>query len=505
METPIFDFVKRYADSNPVRAHMPGHKGRGIILKEKAAEFSGIYKYDITEVDGADYLSAPCGIIAESERNAGQLFGCDTFYSTEGSSLCIRAMLYLVKKSAEQAGRKPHILAGRNAHASFVNACAILDIDVDWIMPLETESYESCSVEKEYIEGYIAEILQETLNNKKNDNPGSIASRSVPDALYVTSPDYLGNMLNIEELAEVCHEHGMLLLVDNAHGAYLKFLKKSAFPIDLGADICCSSAHKTLPVLTGGAYLHISKSTDSFFAENARQALSIFASSSPSYLILQSLDLCNEFLANKALKEKLYRETAKRVNRLKKHLGEIGYSLEGTEPLKITIDLMYLGIDGNTVSEMLKDDNIIAEYHDETHIVMMFSPANTDDDFLKVETDLTKIREATNGAFTMDSHKKTESAIAKSDFPYMVSRLHNPDKANTKRMPQPIRSMTFKDAMMARAEYVDIKDSLGRIMAQPVLSCPPCVPLYVYGEVIGEDILNYYSGKITVVSQNAMP
>ena len=505
METPIFDFVKRYADSNPIRAHMPGHKGRDIILKAKTDEFSGIYKYDITEVDGADYLSAPCGIISESERNAGQLFGCDTFYSTEGSSLCIRAMLYLVKKRAEQAGRKPHILAGRNAHASFVNACAILDIDVDWIMPLETESYESCSVDGEYIEGYIADILQKNVDNTKNDNQRSIVSRSIPDALYVTSPDYLGNMLNIEELAEVCHSNGMLLLIDNAHGAYQKFLEITAFPIDLGADICCSSAHKTLPVLTGGAYLHISKSTDSFFAENARQALSIFASSSPSYLILQSLDLCNEFLANKALKEKLYRETAKRVNRLKKQLEETGYCLEGTEPLKITIDLMYLGIDGNTVSEMLKDDNIIAEYHDETHIVMMFSPANTDDDFLKIETVLTRIHEATNGAYTMDSDKKTESASAKSDFPYIESPIQNSNKANTKRIPQPIRSMSFKDAMMARAEYVDVKDSLGRIMAQPVLSCPPCVPLYVYGEVIGEDILNYYSGKITVVSQNAMP
>ena len=505
METPIFDFVKRYADSNPVRAHMPGHKGRGIILKEKAAEFSGIYKYDITEVDGADYLSAPCGIIAESERNAGQLFGCDTFYSTEGSSLCIRAMLYLVKKSAEQAVRKPHILAGRNAHASFVNACAILDIDVDWIMPLETESYESCSVDGEYIEGYIADILQKNVDNTKNDNQRSIVSRSIPDALYVTSPDYLGNMLNIEELAEVCHEHGMLLLVDNAHGAYLKFLKKSAFPIDLGADICCSSAHKTLPVLTGGAYLHISKSTDSFFAENARQALSIFASSSPSYLILQSLDLCNEFLANKALKEKLYRETAKRVNRLKKQLEETGYSLEGTEPLKITINLTNIGIDGNTVSETLKDDNIIAEYHDETHIVMMFSPANTDDDFLKVETVLTRIHEATNGAYPMDSYKNSKSACSESDFPYIEFPIQNSNKANTKRIPQPIRSMSFKETMMARAEYVDVKDSIGRIMAHPVLSCPPCVPLYVYGEVIGEDILNYYSGKITVVSQNAMP
>ena len=486
MKTPIFDFVKRYADSNPIRAHMPGHKGRIGKLEAKTDGFAGIYKYDITEVDGADYLSAPCGIIAESERNASLLFGCDTFYSTEGSSLCIRAIMYLVKKKAEQAGRKPHILAGRNAHTSFVNACAILDIDVDWVMPLETESYESCSVDGKYIEGYIAEMLQETLDNPKNDNPGSIVSRSIPDALYITSPDYLGNMLDIKELAEVCHKHGMLLLVDNAHGAYLKFLDESSFPIDLGADICCSSAHKTLPVLTGGAYLHISKSTDSFFAENVRQTISVFASSSPSYLILQSLDLCNEFLANKAIKERVFLNTSKRVNSLKQRLNETGYGLEGTEPLKITINFTDIEIDGNTVCEMLKDNNIIVEYHDDAHIVMMFSPANAEEDFLKVEISLRKIWESANGCYAGKKNVKSQS--------------HNPDKANTKRMPQPIRSMIFNDAMMARAEYVDAKDSIGRIMAQPVLSCPPCVPLYVYGEVIGEDILDYYNGKIVVVS-----
>ena len=255
MKTPIIDFVEKYIKNKPVRVHMPGHKGRGPY-----GRFSDIYKYDITEIDGADYLSAPGGIIAESEQNASRMFGCPTYYSAEGSSLCIRAMLFMIKKTAVQEGRKPRILAGRNAHSTFVNAAALLDIDVDWIMPLREESYESCTVTGQDIENYIpaADSIVDNLTEHTRKKCGY-------DALYVTSPDYLGNMLNISELAETCHRYGMLLLVDNAHGAYLKFLEQSLFPIDLGADMCSSSAHKTLPVLTGGAYLHISDRQTSHF------------------------------------------------------------------------------------------------------------------------------------------------------------------------------------------------------------------------------------------------
>ena len=467
MTTPIFDFVKSYADKNPVRAHMPGHKGRGIF---------DAYKYDITEIDGADYLSEACGIIGESEKNASLLFGCDTFYSTEGSSLCIRAMLFMIKKKAECEKRIPRILAGRNAHASFVNACALLEIDVDWIMPLKSESYESCTI--------TAEDVENCLSGK--------------DALYITSPDYLGNVSDIAGLAEICHRHGILLIVDNAHGAYLKFLDRSLFPIDLGADMCCSSAHKTLPVLTGGAYLHINGNADSFFEKNARQALSIFASSSPSYLILQSLDLCNDFLENEAIKKKAFIKTAERVSRLKNSLKESGFTLVGDEPLKLTIKFSnnrdILGIDCYP-ADILKDEGIYVEYHDSNHLVMMFSPLNTEEEYERIESAFKKL--------------SGEKYSTESDTNLNIDRERDQDKNqgnslennNRERMLKPVQSMDFKSAMLAASEYVEAKDSIGRIMARPVLSCPPCVPIYMYGEVIGEDILKYCTGKVAVVKK----
>ena len=241
---------------------MPGHKGKGEL---------GFEKYDITEFSGADSLLNPEGIIAESEKNASKLFGCRTLYSTEGSSHCIRAMVWLTVRLAAGKGVRPVIAAGRNAHSTLLNAAAVLGAEIVWIAPDEDESYLSCRVTAEKLERIFA------------------ASRVKPTAVYITSPDYLGNVTDIASLAPVCKKYGAILAVDNAHGAYLKFHPETVFPIDAGADICCDSAHKTLPVITGGAYLHISPSAPEVLKNEARLALNLFGTTSPSYLILSSL------------------------------------------------------------------------------------------------------------------------------------------------------------------------------------------------------------------------
>ena len=169
MTTPICDFVRRYAESRTLRLHMPGHKG---------TPFLGFENLDITEIRGADSLYEADGIIRESEQNAGQLFGAHTLYSTEGSSLCIRAMVYLLAVMARERGNRPHILAGRNAHKVFLSAAALLDIEVSFLPPADG-SYLSCSVS--------AETLAHTLDSMVE----------LPSAVYLTSPDYLGNTVDI--------------------------------------------------------------------------------------------------------------------------------------------------------------------------------------------------------------------------------------------------------------------------------------------------------------------
>ena len=271
MSTPICDFVRRYAGGGAVRLHMPGHKGCGPL---------GFEALDITEIDGADDLFHPEGIIARSEENAGAIFGAHTLYATGGSTLCIQTMVQLLAVYARSRGQRPLLLAGRNAHKAFVNAAALLDVPVRWLCPAAGEAYYSGAVTPEQLEWELAR------------------SREPVTAVYLTCPDYLGELPDVAALATVCRRAGVLLAVDNAHGAYLKFLSPSRHPMDLGADLCCDSAHKTLPVVTGGAYLHIAHQAPELLHRQAKASMGLFGSSSPSYLILQSLDAANELLAD---------------------------------------------------------------------------------------------------------------------------------------------------------------------------------------------------------------
>ena len=360
MTTPIRDFVLSYAEKAPLRLHMPGHKGASLL---------GFEQYDITEVAGADSLYEADGIIRESERNASLLFGCPTYYSTEGSSQCIRAMLYLVMLHAKEKGAdRPLILAGRNAHKTFLSAVALLDLDVEWLYP-------------EYDWGYLACFL--TPHGLTAELERLKAQGRLPAAVYLTSPDYLGHTLDIERLSAVCHAFGVLLVVDNAHGAYLRFLPESGHPMDLGADLCCDSAHKTLPVLTGGAYLHIGAHLPMSLKTQAKQALALFGSTSPSYLILQSLDMANAVMADAAFTASLA-ETARRVEACCERLRACGLSAHCHEPLKLTIDTNLHGYTGVEVADYLRQNDIECEFADPNFVVLMFTPAITEADAAKL-------------------------------------------------------------------------------------------------------------------------
>ena len=156
MKTPIVDFVRAYAEASPIRLHMPGHKGRPVLGPEAL---------DITEIEGADVLYRARGIIRENEENAAALFGsARTLYSTEGSSLCIRAMVYLALLWGKERGRKPLILVGRNAHKAFLSACALMDAQVKWLYPEQGSSPIACDL--------TADGLQKALHIRRVLCPG---------------------------------------------------------------------------------------------------------------------------------------------------------------------------------------------------------------------------------------------------------------------------------------------------------------------------------------------
>lgn len=424
MRTPIDDFVRAYAAKGTARLHMPGHKGVGDAEQ-----------FDITEIDGA------VSIIGESEANASLLFGSPTLYSTEGSSHCIRAMLYLASLHASAAGKPFRVAAGRNAHKTFLSAVALLDAEVEWLLPEAEANYLSCPLTAEEVE------------RRLRDDP--------PAALYLTTPDYLGNTVDVRGIAETCHRLGVLLLVDNAHGAYLRFLPESRHPIDLGADLCCSSAHKTLPVLTGGAYLHLSPALPMALREQAKAALELFGSTSPSYLIYASLDRANAYLAG-GYREKLA-SFCREVECLKEELSSAGFTLCGDEPMKLTVAPKDYGYTGPQLSEYLQDRGLTPEFCDPDHLVLMLTP----------ECDTAPIREALLS------------------LPRRAPILTRPPAMSS----LPHRALTPREAILSPSERLAATACVGRIIASLTVGCPPAVPVLASGERVEThhlSIFEYY-------------
>lgn len=411
---------------------MPGHKG---------ASFLGFEHLDITEISGADSLYEANGIIAESERNASELFGCETYYSTEGSSQCIKAMVYLALLAAKKEGKRPLIAAGRNAHKAFHSALALLDVDVEWLYPQKMDNYLSCDISAEDVRAFLLECERK------------------PTAVYLTSPDYLGNVTDICEIAEVCHSNGVLLLIDNAHGAYLRFLPKSMHPMDFDADLCCDSAHKTLPVLTGGAYLHLASSFDRDIASSVRDAMCLFGSTSPSYLILQSLDAANVYLEDHRARLAPFIEA---IGGIKNELVAHGYALYGSEPLKITLQTKAYGYVGSSFADILKNKGIVCEFCDPDFVVLMLTP----------ELGYRSLERLKDALFSIERKAPIDGKI-----PRFV-------KAE--------RVCSIREAITSQSETVPAKSSLGRVAALTHCSCPPAVPVVVSGERIDESALECF-------------
>lgn len=458
MKTPVCDFVNAYADASMARFHMPGHKGVPV---------SGCEPFDITEIRGADALYEASGIIEESEAYASALFQtARTCYVTEGSSQCIRAMLYLL--SLVKKGPRLQVMAARNAHKSFLSAAALTDADVTWLYDEAAFSPLVCRITPEQLETSFAAGL--------------------PDAVYLTSPDYLGQMQDIRGIAEVCHRYGVLLAVDNAHGAYLHFLDRPLHPIDLGADLCCDSAHKTLTVLTGGAYLHIGHRAPACFSKEAKRALELFGSTSPSYLLLASLDRCNVYLQDSARAS--LRTCIGQIREIRAQLSDLGFPCLPSDPLRITVHSGKTGLPGTVLADMLRTAHIECEYADRDYVVLMVTPQNTAHDLHALSLAFLRIAaerlQATPGLSAV--HPASDAAApdqyAASPAPAFFTAVH-----------VPVRVCSIREAVFSPSERIPASEAAGRVASAPEGACPPAVPLIMPGEQIGPEtvrLLLYY-------------
>jgi len=440
MKTPIYNFLKNYNELNPIRCHMPGHKGKSPV-----PELNSAYSLDITEISGADSLFEADGIIQESEKIMSGLYGTyKTFYSAGGSTSCIQAMLTAMKYENRT------VIAVRNVHRSFINTAVLLDLEVKWLMPDYSEGILSGTVDLEKAEYLL----------KNTENP----------CFYVTSPDYTGKLADIANLSKICHKYNAPLIVDNAHGSHLHFFERSMHPIALGADMCCDSAHKMLPALTGASMLHVS---DKKYSENMKQYMTLFCSTSPSYLIMLSLDLCTEYISADIKHD--IKENCNMIDSLKeKFSGKIIFA--DTEPFHITASTGKSGYSGTEFAEILRKNNIECEYSDREIAVMLMSPMCDKSDYKKLSSAIEK---------TLETIPKKEPFFI--DFPLKL----------------PKKAMSMRKAVFSANEEIPVEQAENRICSAVRVPCPPAVPIVASGEVIDKNSIkifkNYGISSVIVV------
>lgn len=422
-KTPLLSAVEGYILQKNLRLHTPGHAGVGL-LNFKA--FSEVLPYDITELDGLESLFESCGAIFESEVFAAKaLQAKNVIYSASGSTPLIQSALSV----ARSLGRK--IIFIGPVHKSAVNACILLDI-----MPIFTNFNE------------VGSFL-------KQDDIG---------AVFVVNPTYYGEIFNVSELSKTCKELNIPLILDSAHGAHLQFISsvKQAFCRENPPAVVINSPHKTLPVLTGGAWAQVFD--DRFSAKTFKEHMSLFASTSPSYLVLLSLELCLSWLLSGGV-DKL-NTSASLSKKLADFLINMGFSLISNDPLRLTVSAQKFGCSGVELQKYLKKHGIAAEMADFNYLVLLLHPSLNAQDFEQIGIAFKEIFEK----IQPDKNVKKLEKSAK------ISEIFE-DFA-------PKMEISPREAHLSNKETVLAENALNRIAAKLYGPTPPGVPLTVPGSKI---------------------
>ena len=433
----ILDEVKSYNEKGFSRFHMPGHKGNCHELSRLVR-----LENDLTEVTGLDSLFEASSCILETEKEIARLYGAKrSLISAEGSSQAIKTMLSLALKEGET------VIMSRNAHGSAINALALLGIKAFWIYP----------------EG-----------EDKNGLSGVYGEKSVRDALescpyaravYITSPNYFGLVSDIEGIARACKERGIPLLVDNAHGASLILEKENLHPINLGATMTADSFHKTLPSLTGSAVLHIA---DEKYISSAKEKMTVFSSTSPSYLIMESMDYAVSYLKGDAKKH--YLETAEKISGLKKIAKNSGFRIsEGKgDSQRLNLILESSNYSSESFLDYLHSFKLEPELVCDYGACFMASEFNSKEDFARLR-----------------------SMLENCDIKYIEGE-QAPPSLDEKTLREAVSLMTVREAFFLDKEELLAEEAVGRICGQFVCPCPPGIPLAIPGEKITENLMKLF-------------
>ncbi len=430
----LLEEQQQYIAAGLSRFHTPGHSGKAAAL----STLGSVLPYDVTEVGRFDSLYTADGVLRELEERAAGIFWVgQSFLSAGGCTLAIQTMLALY---VPMGGK---VAMGRNAHRSALSTAALLDLHPVWLYPEPGGVVSPAAVSE------------------------ALAAHPDLAAVYLTSPNYYGQLCDIAAIAGICHAAGVPLLVDNAHGSHLGFLPEDLHPVHLGADCAADSVHKTLPVLTGGALLQCRTPRD---PAQVKAAMNLFGSTSPSYLILSSIEQALDWLERQG--REAFARLESRVAALRGLAAEMTLLTPlsaGCDPVRLTLSSRGTDVTGEQVAARFAAAGAMAEFADRTHTVFILTPFHEEGDFATLEKGLAACRDL------------------------------RACPADSLSLPQPAPPVcSVRQAVFAPSLRLPVEETLGRIAAEVACPCPPGIPVLIPGEEIGPAALRLLqAGGIT--------
>jgi arginine/lysine/ornithine decarboxylase len=439
--------LSRYQKQGHCSFHTPGHKGRQEFFN--GFDFPG---FDLTELPGIDMLHAPRGIIAEAQKRSAEIFGAEeTFFLINGGTVGNQAMFLALGDTAVK-----RVVVERSSHRSVMSALVLSGLKPEYVMPAIHPDFN----------------LPLGFDMAKQQIPWQEIS-----ACHVTYPSYYGTAF---ELGQLLDERSRLgpntpILVDQAHGSHYLGPLFPPSALKLGADLVLHSSHKTLNALTQSAMLHVQGPRVS--RTRLRQSLELLQSSSPSYLLLASLERAGEFALDFGRWECLQEE----VEELHRKVGmsfrilspkDVGtYGIHTVDWSKILINTLPLGVPASRCVEYLQEGyGIEPELWDEENILFMLGIGNTPEDIRRLTKGLESLASFTHSVGFAESTKRGGN-----------DRLGS--------LPLPQQMLSPRDAFFAHKRQIPLRESLGHIVGETISLYPPGIPVVVMGEEMTCEVL----------------
>ncbi|PMC34054.1 hypothetical protein CJ195_24900 [Bacillus sp. UMB0899] len=447
METPLYSALLNHANAKPLSLHVPGHKNGAVFLKEANHLYRDILHIDVTELTGLDDLHDPQDVILAAQQLTANVYGVkNTYFLVNGSTVGNLAMILSTCQDGDE------VLVQRNSHKSIMNGLQLAGVKPIFLSPKMDAEYHVPS----YIE---IETVREALDLFPNAK-----------ALILTSPNYYGLSIDLKEIVTLAHGHGIPVLVDEAHGAH--FIIGNGFPssaIEAGADIVIHSAHKTLPAMTMGSYLHFN--SNYINQETIETYLSMLQSSSPSYPIMASLDIARAYL-KEIIDDKKQGDIVKSIKDVKTYINSISGieiiessdPVVQSDPLKVTIKSTNK-LSGYQLQEIFEANNINVELANYYHCLCILPLADS--------------------SFIINKLKYLNLSLKRKERQYkMKAKLQEQKGKRIQSLDIP-----YSHLKKYKKRIVEMEKAVGYYSAEAIIPYPPGIPLIIVGEKITTELI----------------